>query len=138
MKGAVQGPFSVAYMDLDNFKMINDRFSHEAGDEVLRSFAEHLSRTSRSTDLVHRVGGDEFVLLMPHTDREGAESFAKRLLEGMGGNASFNDGRGLTTSIGLAVADEGTDDLDELVKLADKALLQSKRDGKNRYTTLIW
>ena len=149
--GAPDGPFSVAYLDLDNFKLINDFYSHEAGDKVLELFAKQLFQTCRSTDTVYRVGGDEFVVLMPFTDTQGASAFAERILTSMNtlckevGNkvalelelADFDPEKcELTTSIGLAVSPNGTKDIEVLIQLADSALLQAKREGKCCYRIL--
>jgi diguanylate cyclase (GGDEF)-like protein len=125
-------PLTVAFFDLDDFKSINDRFGHSYGDAVLRTVAGTLRSSLRSSDTVARVGGDEFVVLLPETGHEQAkEALAKlqqALLERMG-----SAGSGVTVSIGAAVFDVPPADVDALIRAADAMMYKAKADGKNRF-----
>jgi diguanylate cyclase (GGDEF)-like protein len=126
---------SVLVADLDDFKRINDRFGHPAGDEALRTFAELLRAQLRAIDTAARLGGEEFGILLPGTDLQGALMVGERirahladrtiLQEGVGG-----PGLGLTTSIGVVQYRSGSHD--ELLRRADAALYRAKEQGKNR------
>lgn len=130
-------PLSVALFDLDHFKLVNDRHGHDAGDEVLRAAAAMALRACRATDLVARVGGEEFLVMLPETDLEGATLIAERLrtwIEAMrvdyGGKAIT-----MTASFGLATlspAEPTSTDVHALVKRADEALYRAKAAGRNR------
>jgi diguanylate cyclase (GGDEF)-like protein len=133
----LDGPVSVFFIDLDNFKYINDTYSHEHGDQVLKEFASYIKRICRSTDGIFRVGGDEFIIILRDTGSKGAEALAKRLLAFtclQSTDSAAEDYCQITCSVGIAIAKDGVDNLDSLVRLADRALLISKKQGKNRYT----
>ncbi len=125
-------------IDIDHFKKYNDAFGHLAGDRLLRSFAQHLARTARGTDVVGRYGGEEFVILMPDTGIEMAAHLAERirqdiqdhLFETHGNPKSFK----ITVSIGCAQLPEveGQSQADDLIKLADDCLYHAKSNGRNR------
>lgn len=124
-------PLTLAFIDIDHFKSINDSFGHEAGDEVLRNLAQHLQSSLRQSDCLLRWGGEEFLLLMPGTDRQNAAQALSRLTEkGLGQRP---DGQPLTASIGLAerTADAITD-CRSLIETADKRMYQAKRNGRNQ------
>jgi len=138
--------FSLLYLDLDNFKYYNDTFSHEAGDKILKIFAEVLSELSRKSDTIFRMGGDEFVIFLPKTDTAGAANFSQRILNILDSfNASatsmlsdmvnhkvvISRERQLTCSIGIAVHENGFINIDRLIQYADTALLRAKEQGKN-------
>lgn len=126
-----QTPLSVAFIDLDHFKSINDNFGHEAGDKVLQQLAPAVAQCMRSGDILVRWGGEEFLLLMPGANLAQAEQALQRLrLYGLGNRP---DGQPQTASIGLAEwqADE-TDDWHQLVELADERMYQAKQGGRDR------
>jgi diguanylate cyclase (GGDEF)-like protein len=127
--------FALHYIDLDNFKPINDQYGHDAGDHVLREVGKRFKTAARETDMVARLGGDEFVVIQTKaTSVEAAEKLAKRLLSGAKQPVSFN-GHDLQigASIGISLSMNSVLESDQIVKFADLALYESKRRGKNRY-----
>jgi len=126
--------FSIAMMDLDHFKNINDQYGHAAGDEALRAFSAFVSKSKREMDIFGRLGGEEFALIMPDTEVEIAKQVCERMregterirLRGLGGTIS------MTVSTGLADYCSVTDSLDSLLARADKGLYEAKHDGRNR------
>ncbi|HOJ10104.1 MAG TPA: diguanylate cyclase [Clostridiales bacterium] len=131
-------PLSVIMLDIDDFKCINDTYGHYAGDVVLKKVAKVCRDVLRETDLVGRYGGEEFVMLLPHTERTEACIVGERLRKNLA-NCPFqyNDELiNVTVSMGLAVMDENMRDLDELMIKADKALYMAKDKGKNCIVTL--
>ena len=127
-------PLAVLAVDLDNFKPINDTYGHPAGDTVLRELSDVMRVTVRDTDVIARVGGDEFVLLLPDTGWQGAITLAERLRrhvdeETFAGELEIP----LTISIGIALA-RGTDDVraSDLLEEADRSLYRAKSGGRNR------
>jgi len=117
--------FVVLALDLDGFKAINDRFGHDAGDEVLRDIAAALREAMRAQDTVVRLGGDEFCVLAPQTDEEGAGRLTARVLAAL---ASVTAGvRGMSASVGSAVFPAGGIRPDELLAAADAAAVLAKR-----------
>jgi len=129
-------PVTVAFIDLDEFKQVNDRLGHAAGDEVLANVAAALVAAGRETDVVARLGGDEFALLLPETDAKGAVIVLERVRANValilaGGKVT------VTASIGAITSDIGKKDIAELLRLADRQLYLSKGDGKNRVTAAV-
>ncbi len=118
-------PFSLAVVDIDRFKDLNDQQGHLHGDEALRSLAELLVGTVRTVDIVARYGGDEFVVVMPQTDPAGAGTLAERLREQVARTMPF------FVSVGVATSGEA-DTPESLFQRADSALYRSKSDGRNR------
>ena len=128
------GPVALVLADLDGFKGVNDRHGHATGDDVLREFADVLRETARDVDLVCRWGGEEFVLLLPGTDADGAAQLAERVRETL--RERVLPGRGgerlvVTASFGVASFPEAATPA-ELVAQADAALYEAKRSGKDR------
>lgn len=134
-----QRPLAVGMADVDFFKPINDQYGHLVGDAVLKAVASLLAKGLRSSDLVGRYGGEEFLLVFPETDVQGAKRVAEKLRQGVEELVvRLDDGAQLrtTVSIGVAAYDPKTfgnpSDLVELIKLADAQLLQAKELGRNR------
>lgn len=124
-------PVSLAFLDLDNFKQVNDRLGHDRGDEVLQTFAAVLASTPRPSDIAARLGGDEFVLLMPHTRRDEALALVQRIRSRFAADARVAK-TGVTVSVGLLAEDPANLTLDELLSHADAALYDGKLGGKDR------
>jgi diguanylate cyclase (GGDEF)-like protein len=123
-------------IDLDDFKRINDRYGHHIGDEVLRQFAQVIVRDMRHIDTVARYGGDEFSVILPDTDSGGALFVATRIRDAVR-NASFTtpdlpQPLHLNVSIGVAMCPMDASDARQLLRNADLALYQAKREGKDR------
>ncbi len=127
---------SVCVMDLDHFKLINDRHGHAAGDTVLVWVANLLRECLRETDRIGRIGGEEFVLVLPDTGREGAEKVIERCRSALVGTpVMLEDGESLTVSASFGVVTSFAEDNateSQLVSRADDALYQAKQHGRNR------
>jgi two-component system, cell cycle response regulator len=127
-------PLSCVMLDLDFFKRVNDVYGHPAGDAVLRSVAELLQANSRTSDTVCRYGGEEFCIMLPETDENNAAMWAERVRERLAslhlpvGNGEFH----LTGSFGVAECREDTQGSEQLVDMADQALLCAKRMGRDQ------
>ena len=122
-------PVTVAYLDLDDFKGVNDRFGHEAGDAVLVTVASTLREATRAVDAVARLGGDEFGLLLPETDGPTAETLARRLQTTLA-DAIQERGWPITFSLGVATFHRAPRSVDEMINRADELMYQAKRAGK--------
>jgi len=129
-------PASLAILDLDHFKSVNDRFGHDAGDVVLRETAHCMSREVRDTDLVARLGGEEFVILLPEANQETGRLVAERIRQAIAALSIPVEGPvgaiQVTASLGLAEAQPSLDTLKTLLKRADQALYRAKLTGRNR------
>ncbi len=121
-------PVSVAYLDIDDFKSVNDRAGHAAGDKVLVSLGSIARATMRSIDMVARVGGDEFVVLMPETGAETALPVADRLREAFSRSVRV-EGVPVTCSIGLASFERAPVSVDEMLMTADELMYEAKAGG---------
>ena len=128
---------SLAYIDIDHFKTINDGRGHLEGDRVLQALAGVAKATARTSDTVARLGGDEFVILMPETAAEVAGAVAKRLLEvvpkGVG-----RDGIPVTCSIGLASFRQAPSSVELMLAAADELMYAAKADGRNRLRQAVF
>lgn len=130
-------PLAAMMLDLDRFKSINDRFGHPAGDRVIREFARRLVASCRPADLVARMGGEEFLVVMPDISPELAARVAERVRAAVEepdfSISDEGDTLGVTVSIGLAIHEQD-ESADELIRRADLALYDSKNAGRNRVT----
>lgn len=124
-------PVTVAYLDLDHFKQVNDRLGHAHGDAVLATVATALREAARDTDIVARIGGDEFALLLPETDAAGAAVVLERARTNVI-RSLRNESVRVTVSIGAVTGQPGHRAIDELLKLADANLYDAKALGKDR------
>lgn len=136
-RSAARGkPLSVLILDIDYFKSINDTFGHDAGDDVLREFADRLKKSIRGIDLACRYGGEEFVVVMPDTDLGVAALVGERIRRRIA-SEPFPVGQGarqveVTISVGIAARMGPQDNASQILKRADEALYRAKRDGRNR------
>ena len=123
-------PFSVAYIDVDDFKQVNDRQGHSAGDRLLKTVADALRGNVRDVDTVARMGGDEFAVLMPETDAHAAQvamrRTRRRLLE-----ETRRAGWPVTISVGVVTFALPPDSVDDVLRAADDCMYSAKRGGKN-------
>lgn len=127
-------PMSVAMLDIDHFKQVNDTYGHEAGDKALRALSELLISEFRTIDLVGRLGGEEFALVFPETDLAGASIACERLHANIqAAEISINHSKiSMTVSIGLAIISQEVSDGPALLKRADDLLYVAKESGRNR------
>jgi diguanylate cyclase len=125
-------PLSLVLLDVDHFKDFNDTFGHPAGDAILQRVAALLQTEARVTDCLARYGGEEFALLLPETDAQGAVSTAERIRQLIAG--AVWEQRAITVSVGAYTLDATIESAAHLVEAADKALYQSKTEGRNRVT----
>ena len=127
-------PVTLIFLDLDNFKTINDSLGHRVGDEVLIELAARLQSVVRDQDTVSRLGGDEFILLLPDTDAAGASMVAEKLLQATQPFFKVHEHElAVTPSIGIALFPNDGHDMDGLLKCADAAMYQAKEGGRNGY-----
>jgi diguanylate cyclase (GGDEF)-like protein len=128
--------FSLIMLDSDSMKSVNDAFGHEAGDELLKAMVSHAQQELRRPDLLARYGGDEFVLLLPDTNTEGARLTAERIRERIQSTPLTvgNNKISITASMGVASYPDHGADYEQVFEAADTALYASKTSGKNRVT----
>ncbi len=136
-RAAVRGrPISICMTDIDRFKLVNDTYGHDVGDEVLREFAARIRSTVRGADLACRYGGEEFVVVMPDTPMELAASVAERLRSIVEDKPfyvrSIDRQLSITASLGIATSSGAFGTPDEILKQADRALYEAKHTGRNR------
>ncbi|MBR8843584.1 MULTISPECIES: sensor domain-containing diguanylate cyclase [Pseudoalteromonas] len=128
-------PFSVILTDLDNFRAINEQFGHEAGDLVLVHVSSRLSDMLRDTDLIARLGGEEFALVLPNTGLEGAILVAERariMIEQASFQIAVGEEVDITSSFGVAEFGAGESGVESIIRRADTMLLEAKSSGRNR------
>jgi len=124
-------------MDIDCFKEVNDNFGHEIGDQVIREIAQHLVRSSRSSDVVARTGGEEFLMVLPDTSLDAARSLAERIRAGIGERPLLINHQRIPVTVSAGVATViGMVDLDTLSGEADRAMYLAKRAGRNRVASV--
>lgn len=124
-------PLSLAFVDLDFFKQVNDEFGHDTGDTVLREVAATLVATMRTSDVVARLGGDEFAVLMPETDPQAATTALEKSRSALRARMQSNSWP-VTFSIGVVSADASRSTLPELLDAADRLMYEAKRAGRDR------
>lgn len=123
---------SIIFIDLDNFKQVNDMHGHLEGDSVLQKFAKVLSESVRGADVVARFGGDEFYVLLPRTSESNAAAVAEKIRANLEKSAELSSA-GVSASLGVATAGSiNTPDAEELIRRADAAAVAAKQAGKNR------
>lgn len=135
--GRFEQKLSIVMIDVDNLKVYNDKNGHMRGSFLLRELAGLFAKNVREFDLVAKYGGDEFTLILPQTDRDGALTVAERMRSVVAGHTFPLTERGaITVSLGVAVfPDDATDPLG-LIQASDRALYQAKKSGRNRVTVL--
>lgn len=124
-------PLTVSFLDLDNFKAVNDRSGHLVGDQLLRLVAKHLVTKLRAIDMVARLGGDEFAILLPDTSAEEARISLERIRAALEEEMRTHDWP-VTASVGAVTATVAPSNSEQLVKLADEQMYRAKHSGKNR------
>lgn len=126
-------PFSLIGLDLDFLKQINDKYGHSFGDLAIKTLADVIKHNARSIDTAARMGGEEFNIILPGVDSNGAMIAAERIRKTLE-NQELDTVGHITASIGVATYFEHTDNVEELIELTDQAMYQSKRNGRNRVT----
>lgn len=132
-------PYSILMVDSDNLKAINDTHGHEAGNRLLKHLVNQIQSVLRISDVMARYGGDEFVILLPETDAEGAEEVAERMRQVLQ-NAPFEvNGKKVptTVSVGISSYPDHDEDVQRLLEKADQAMYRSKERGRNTYTSYM-
>jgi diguanylate cyclase (GGDEF)-like protein len=126
-------------VDIDHFKAVNDRFGHDAGDNVLKAVADVCRSTKRDSDVLARIGGEEFALLLPETNEAAALIAAERLLDHVQKCCPIigPETLAVTVSVGIASANSSMSGIATLLKRADDALYEAKRSGRNRAASYI-
>lgn len=131
--------YCTLFIDLDHFKSINDQYGHDAGDAVLRSVSACIVSNSRESDIVGRIGGEEFVVFLPNTDLNGACRLAEKLrqrAESLKHTFLNNEQRAVTLSIGVAQNESSDQSIADIQKRADMAMYEAKKHGRNRVSIL--
>lgn len=135
-----QSPMAVMFIDLDDFKAFNDTNGHLLGDKLLHDFTRILGNQCRKMDVIGRFGGDEFIVLAPQTQLDGAVALAEKIIEELKGHRFLtsreNHTANVTCSIGIAITPDHGTSTDEVLVNADRALYASKRSGKGQLT--VW
>ncbi|WP_252362254.1 GGDEF domain-containing protein [Acinetobacter cumulans] len=126
-----QQAYAVLLLDVDFFKKVNDSFGHETGDHVLQSVASLVATAVRSTDFVARFGGEEFIVLLPATEQDGAVLLAGKIRQSIENENIIQD-YPITASIGVSVVLVSDQDGNDAIRRADQALYQAKKQGRNR------
>lgn len=125
---------ALMFIDLDNFKEVNDTYGHHIGDRLLQELADRLSRQIRESDLICRLGGDEFLILLTNSDETHASTVAQRINASLAVPFHCNHHRlQATASIGIYYSPDGCEELDQMINLADEAMYEAKRSGRNQY-----
>jgi len=130
-------PFTIAYLDLDNFKYVNDSMGHNVGDELLRVVAENLSMNVRASDFAARLGGDEFAVLFPILDAETATSVLEKLQVELLDKMK-DKGWPVTFSIGVVTFSQVMGTSRDMIKMVDDLMYDVKKSGKNNIRHIVW
>ncbi len=128
--------FALMFLDLDNFKEVNDKFGHDIGDQLLQEVAKKFNELLREADTICRLGGDEFIILLPRLrkPRENAVDVARKILHSLGEPFLIKGNQiHITTSIGIALYPDDGEEGEILIKSADKAMYSAKKEGSNNY-----
>lgn len=127
-------PATLLVLDLDRFKAINDRYGHEAGDQVLLNFARVMKMHARTEDMLFRMGGEEFCFLLPRVGTEGGEALAQRICRVFGNSFVSTDSGDIRATVSIGVASADTDDvpIGNLLAAADAALYEAKNAGRDQ------
>jgi diguanylate cyclase (GGDEF)-like protein len=123
-------PFTLAYIDIDNFKDVNDQFGHTAGDQVLRAVVDQARKHLRKSDVIARLGGDEFAVLLPETDQESAQAALSKIQHDISEGTRQGDWA-ITLSIGVLTCANLSHTADKIIRMADDLMYSVKRDSKN-------
>ncbi|WP_022669763.1 diguanylate cyclase [Hippea alviniae] len=128
---------SLLMIDIDDFKKVNDTYGHDTGDRVLKKIAETIKDNIRSVDIAVRFGGEEFLVILPNTNKNEAYHVAKRIKESIENGKILYDAKKdfslcCTVSIGVSSIEDNPKDIEELIRIADKRMYQAKAEGKNR------
>lgn len=129
---------SLAFIDLDGFKSVNDVYGHQEGDKVLRDFSQLLYSNLRETDMIARYGGEEFAIILPETPIDRAFNMAERLRQRVE-NHPFSNSNFIRITISIGISDifyAGVTDKNSLIRTADEALYLAKREGRNKVCIL--
>jgi diguanylate cyclase (GGDEF)-like protein len=135
--GRSLSPLAAIMLDLDHFKQVNDLYGHNKGDEVLAAVGATITGCLRESDFAGRYGGEEFLLLLPDTDRDGAMATAERVRTAIAALRIHGEDRAVTASLGLALMPDDAGESTLLLRCADRALYAAKRAGRNRIESAI-
>ncbi len=127
-------PLSLLIMDIDHFKSVNDTYGHPTGDEVLKVVASRIKNSLRKADVLGRFGGEEFCVVMPHTDIKGACLVGEKIREAVNKHPIEVDGKNVSVTISVGATQKLNDDknIDDMIKRADEELYRAKHEGRNR------
>ena len=131
-----QKKFALMFLDLDDFKKVNDEFGHDIGDQLLQGVVKEFNKLLREADTICRLGGDEFIILLPRLrqPRENAEDVARKILHSLGEPFLIKDNQiYVNTSIGIALYPDDGEKEEDLIKSADKAMYTAKKEGPNNF-----
>ncbi|MGM0421306.1 MAG: GGDEF domain-containing protein [Bacillota bacterium] len=129
-------PLTVIMLDLDRFKKINDTYGHSTGDKVLIALADILKKNSRQEDMAARIGGEEFLILLPHSDLDDSMQMAERIRQAIENMNIPSISENITASFGVTIFQEG-DDFDSILNRVDNALYKAKAAGRNKVEKII-
>lgn len=122
----------VAMIDIDSFKLINDTHGHAAGDKVIKGIADKLNSYKRGSDIVARIGGEEFCFLFPNFKSENIESYFNRLIKEIAENSIEIEGKNIDVTVSIGICSAAEFDLDKMMAIADKKLYLAKENGRNK------